>query len=206
MKRILMFLATVGVLAAGAMERIVLPPVARQGGKPTMEALWNRRSDRAFSERELALDEIAGLLWAANGYNRPDRRTNATGMNKQEIVVYLCRGDGAYRYDAKAHALEPVCAIDLRPALAVQQEFVKTAPAVLLVAADTTDPVYSSDAWGTMSHYDAGIVSGNIYLYCSAKGLATVCRGTMDRAAIRKALGLSDKVILHLNHPVGYRE
>ena len=38
----------------------------------------------------------------------------------------------------------------------------------------------------------------------AANGLATVCRGTMDRDALKKALGLGDNIILHLNHPVGW--
>ena len=56
----------------------------------------------------------------------------------------------------------------------------------------------------TLSCYDAGIVSANIYLYCAANGLVTVCRGSMDRAALKKALNLGDNITLHLNHPVGY--
>ena len=51
---------------------------------------------------------------------------------------------------------------------------------------------------------DAGIVSGNIYLYCAANSLVTVCRASMDRDALKKALKLKDNIILHLNHPVGY--
>jgi nitroreductase len=62
--------------------------------------------------------------------------------------------------------------------------------------------VYSKK-WNTLSHYDAGIVSGNIYLYCAANGLATVCRGSMDREALRKALKLPERKVLHLNHPIG---
>ena len=66
-----------------------------------------------------------------------------------------------------------------------------------------SDPVYKGN-WSTLSHYDAGIVSGNIYLYCAANGLATVCRRTMDRDALKKALKLPDTTVLHLNYPIGY--
>ena len=55
-----------------------------------------------------------------------------------------------------------------------------------------------------LSSYDAGIVSGNIYLYCAANGLATVCWRTMDQDALKKALKLPDATVLHLNHPIGY--
>ena len=187
-----------------AMETINLPPVDLNGGKTVMRALKDRKSDRAFADKDLSLQELSGLLWAANGFNRPDKRTNATGMNKQTTSVYVCRRDGAYRYDAKSNVLVPVCEENLLPAFAAHQPFVNAAPLVLLIVADLSDPIYSTGSWNVMSHYDAGIVSGNIYLYCAAHDLATVCRGTMDRAVIKKALKLSDKTILHLNHPVGH--
>ena len=51
---------------------------------------------------------------------------------------------------------------------------------------------------------DAGYVSGNIGLYCAAAKLATVPRASMDKAALTKALKLTDSQILILNNPVGY--
>ena len=93
--------------------------------------------------------------------------------------------------------------LPLRPAIASRQPFAMKAPVSLLIVADLSDPVYSGP-WNTLSHYDAGIVSGNIYLYCAANSLATVCRGTMDRDALRKALKLPASTAIHLNHPVGY--
>ena len=72
-----------------------------------------------------------------------------------------------------------------------------------MIAADVRDPVYKASR-ATRTHYDAGIVSGNSYLYCAANGLATGCRGTMDRDALKKALNLPESTILHLNHPIGF--
>lgn len=206
MKKMILTAASAALISIGglAMETIKLPEVDMNGGKSVMQALKDRHSDREFAARDLSLKELSGVLWAANGFNRPDKRTNATGMNKQTTTIYVCRRDGAYRYDAKANSLVPVCEDNLIPALAAHQDFVKQAPVVLLITADVSDPIYSTDRWTVMSHYDAGIVSGNIYLYCSAMNLATVCRGSMDRDAVRKALKLPETVLLHLNHPVGY--
>ena len=124
-------------------------------------------------------------------------------MNKQTIAVYAIMKSGAYRYDAKGNALVKVCDDDLRPAIAAQQPFAAKAPVSILIAADLADPVYKAP-WDTLTHYDAGIVSGNIYLYCAANGLATVCRGSMDRDALKKALKLPESTVLHLNHPIGW--
>jgi steroid delta-isomerase-like uncharacterized protein len=110
---------------------------------------------------------------------------------------------GAYRYDAKGNALVKMCDEDLRPAVAGHQSFAATAPVSLLIAADVSDSIYTG-ARSSLSNYDAGIVSGNIYLYCAANGLATVCRRSMDNDALKKALNLPDTTMLHLNHPIGY--
>ena len=205
MKRII--IAAIAAVAAGTAhvalsDTISLPPPDLDSGVTVMQALKARHSEREFGTGELSLKELSGVLWAANGFNRPDKRTNATGMNKQTITIYAVMKSGAYRYDAKANALVKVCDKDLRKAIAGHQAFAATAPVALIITADVRDPVYKGQ-WNTLSHYDAGIVSGNIYLFCAANGLATVCRGTMDRDALRKELALPESVILHLNHPIG---
>ena len=184
-------------------EDIKLPPPNEDSRVSVVQALKLRQSQRQFSDREIPLDVLSGVLWAANGFNRPDKRTNATGMNKQTIVVYAIMKSGAYRYDAKDNALVKVCGDDLRSAIAAQQSFAAKAPVSILITADLSDPVYKAP-WDTLTHYDAGIVSGNIYLYCAANGLATVCRGSMDRDALKKALNLPASTVLHLNHPIGW--
>lgn len=201
--RIPISLAAVGMCLAAIGETIKLPPPDLDSGVTVTQALKARHSEREFAEAGLTQAELSGVLWAANGFNRPDKRTNATGLNKQTITIYVCMKDGAYRYDAKANALEKVCGDDLRPAVAGRQPFAAKAPVSLLITADVSDPVYKAPR-ETLTHYDAGIVSGNIYLYCAANGLATVCRATMDRDALRKALKLAGKTVLHLNHPVGH--
>jgi len=188
---------------SGQAESLKLPAPDMDSGLAVMQALKVRHSERAFAETELSESELSGLLWAANGFNRPDKRTNATGMNKQTIVIYVCMKSGAYRYDAKANELVKVSGEDLRPAVAGRQAFAATAPVSVVIAADTSDPLYKGDRV-TLSCYDAGIVSGNIYLYCAAHNLATVCRATMDREKLKKGLGLAGNITLHLNHPVGH--
>ena len=200
---VLSTVAALAALSSVGSETIKLPAPDGDSGVTVTQALKARHSERAFSDKDVPMDVLSGVLWAANGFNRPDKRTNATGMNKQTIMVYAIMKSGAYRYDAKENVLVKVCDADLRKAVAGAQSFAATAPVSLLITADVSDPVYKGN-WSTLSHYDAGIVSGNIYLYCAANGLATVCRGTMDRDALKKALKLPNTTVLHLNHPIGY--
>ena len=204
MKTVVLSIVTaLAALSSVGSETIKLPAPDGDSGVTVTQALKARHSERAFADKDLSPELLSGVLWAANGFNRPDKRTNATGLNKQEIMVYAIMKSGAYRYDATGNALVKVCNEDLRPAIAGHQSFAATAPVAILIAADVRDPIYTG-ARSTLSNYDAGIVSGNIYLYCAANGLATVCRRSMDNDALRKALKLPDTTILHLNHPIGY--
>ena len=204
MKHYIAILFAVGLAVSGHAESLKLPVPDMDSGLTVMQALKVRHSERTFAESELSKSELSGLLWAANGFNRPDKRTNATGLNKQTIAIYAIMKSGAYRYDAKANTLVKVCGEDLRTAIADQQPFAAKAPVSLLIVADVSDPVYHQGRRTVLTHYDAGIVSGNIYLYCAANGLATVCRASMDRNALKKALKLGDNIVLHLNHPIGW--
>lgn len=52
---------------------------------------------------------------------------------------------------------------------------------------------------------DAGIVSENISLYCTALGLGTVCCAPrMQMEEIARAMGLSEQEIPVLYHPIGH--
>ena len=79
-----------GVAAMNADDTIVLPKRSLERGSSIMQALQNRRSSRSFSEKGLSLQDLADLLWAADGLNRPDKHTNASRKNKQSIELYVC--------------------------------------------------------------------------------------------------------------------
>jgi hypothetical protein len=94
---------------------IKLSEPARTRGLPVMQALSVRASVRDWSDRELSLQDLSDLLWAANGINRPDkRRTASSAQNAQDVDIYVFRQDGVYLYDPAGHALVPVVPGDHR--------------------------------------------------------------------------------------------
>jgi len=187
-------------------EPIRLPAPQTEGGKPLMQALKERKSLREFSAKELPLQVLSDMLWAACGINRPDTggRTAPTAKNMQEIDVYVVKAEGAYLYDAKANMLTPILTGDIR-AITGKQSFVKSAPVNLIFVADLSK-MGGMDAAAAefYSATDAGYVSENVYLFCASAGLATVVRGWVDKPALEKAmkLGRGQKVILA--QTVGY--
>ena len=95
-----------------------------------------------------------------------------------------------------------VSAKDLRALVADRQEFAATAPVSLVMVSDVSKVRNHSDL-GAM---DAGYVSENICLACTALGLATVPRATMNKEQLKKELQLGDSDVLMLNNPVGYEK
>ncbi|MGD1047972.1 MAG: SagB/ThcOx family dehydrogenase [Candidatus Krumholzibacteriaceae bacterium] len=193
-------------LAAEAAKSIQLPAPQMTGGKPLMEALKARCTQREFSSDSLPPQEISNLLWAACGINRPEKglRTAPTAMNKQEIDVYVALAKGLYLYDAKTNALNLVVAQDLREATG-KQPFVKIAPVNLVFVADYTKFGDLSKAIKDFySATDTGYISENVYLYCASAGLATVVRGSVDRNTLATAMNLGADQKIVLAQTVGY--
>ena len=168
------------------------------------EALQKRKSDREFkSEAAISDQHLSLILWAACGVNRADRKllTIPTAINAQDIQVYVCRQDGVSLYQPYDNTLLKVSDVDVREMLAERQQNMKNAPLFLLIVSNQEKFRNGSEIYGAM---DAGYASQNICLMCAALGLKTVPRAMMNKEAVTKALGLNDKQILELNHPIGY--
>ena len=193
-------------LAAPLEALVALPDPRTIGGQPLMVSLMARRSSREFSSRELPLQVLSNLLWAANGVNRAEAggRTAPSARNWQEIDIYLTRADGLFRYDPTAHALEHISARDLR-AVTGLQDFVGQAPLNLLYVADLSKVTATNPTERRFyCAADAGFIAQNVYLFCAADGLATVGRGLGNRAALAADMQLNPQQRVLLAQTVGY--
>lgn len=187
-----------------AQEVKKLPQPDMQINMTLTEALQKRRSDRDFkAEGTITDQQLSQLLWAACGVNRADRKllTIPTAINAQDIQVYVCRQDGVSLYQPYDNMLVKVTDKDVREMLAGRQANMKVAPLFLLIVSNQEKFRNGSETYGAM---DAGYSSQNIYLMCAALGMKTVARAMMDKEAVAKALGLNEKQILELNHPISY--
>lgn len=172
---------------------------------PVMEAYNQRKSVREYSKKELTEQDLSDLLWAAQGKNRPDGHLTApTAMNKQEIRLYVFSAKGVSLYSPQSHSLTQVVVGDHRGIVAGRQDFAKAAPVCLVMVADMEKFGSDNSHAQWMVGVDVGIVCENINLFCSAAGLCTVPRGTMDQKAIQTLLKLNDRQVPVINNPVGY--
>ena len=183
---------------------IQLPSPQKEGGKPLMSALNDRKTTRTFSDEKLPMQTLSNLLWAAFGINRPDgRRTAPSAKNWQETDIYVATADGVYLYDAKKNALDTIGTRDIR-AMTGAQTYVKYAPVVLIYVSN-----YSKVNAGELDKEilvgaDTGLIAENVYLFCASEGLATVVRALIDRDALGKELKLRPDQKIILDQCVGY--
>jgi len=195
------------IMSMNAQKQIKLNAPNKSRGTTVMKALSERHSVRDFSSKELSLQDLSDLLWAANGVNRDDgKRTAPSAMNKQDVDIYVIMKSGAYLYDAKNQALKPVASKDLRGDVAGGQDFVKAAPVSLVLVSDISrfGSMASKEMNTIMGAVDVGTVCQNINLFCAAAGLITVPRASMEKEALKQSLKLTDNQILIMNNPVGY--
>jgi len=187
-------------------KAITLPAPQTKTGSPLMQILKERKSERTFSSREIPLQVLSDMLWAANGINRPgsSKRTAPSAKNMQEIDVYVAKSDGLYIYDAASNMLLSVISKDIR-GLTGLQAFVKDAPLNLIYVADYSKMGEMQDKDKDFyAAADTGFISQNVYLYCASEGLATVVRGWIDKPALRKAMKLRPDQKIILAQTVGY--
>jgi SagB-type dehydrogenase family enzyme len=186
---------------------ISLNPPDTTRGLPVMKALKARASATEFDTVMLRDQDLADLLWAANGINRPEigKRTAPSAINAQDIDIYVCLKTGIYLYNAKEHSLERAAEGDHRPAVAGQQKFVARAPVICLLVSDISRFKHGEDSLKLVwAAEDAGIVSQNIAVFCAGTGLKTRPRAIMDQDKLRSVLKLKPTQHLMLNNPVSY--
>lgn len=204
MKKLLVLSLLVLSLCAQAQETIQLPQPDRKMLSMSLgDALQQRRSVREYQKgQEIDRQTLSTLLWAACGISEPStgKITAPSAVNMQDIKVYVCSEKGAYLFNPKANTLTRVCEKDLRPAIAGRQAFAREAPlSLVLVSTKDTDRSPNEKYGGV----DAGYVSQNIYLACTALGLKTVARASMNFDVLKEELKLKETSLLELNHPIG---
>lgn len=197
MKKRLVLCIMLGFAVMLQAQDIKLNAPERKGGKTLLEALSERRSERVYVKKTMPVQTLSNLLWAANGFNRDDKRTAPTAMNRQEMELYVVFDDGAYFYDARKNVLQRVVDGDVRAALGQPNITNEAALSIVMVA----DLNKSSNENARIS---SGYISQNIYLFAASEGLGTVARGSFKGDDLAKALRLGEKQTVILVQPVGF--
>lgn len=188
MKKMLLVCGLIGLmgLPLTAAEAIALPSPDKQGGMPLMEALNARKTSRRTKGDAPTMQQLANVLWAANGVSRADgKRTAPSAMNRQEIEIAVLTAEGLFTWSPKDNTLTHVeTAVDLADQL--------NSASILLIF--TYDKTVQPAAYAQV---DCGFVGQNVYLYCTSAGWDGVFLGSINRKKLAQALGCDEAEVLH---------
>jgi len=200
--------------------RVIYLPLPRLKGDITLEeTIALRRSIRKYEKKPLTLEQLAQILWAAQGITDVEREFRAapSAGATYPLELYVVVGHegvmdleaGIYHYDPKAHVLKLLKHGDFRIELyeaCIRQTWVKQAPVVIVVTAvyERTTSRYGKRGVRYV-HMEVGHVGQNIYLQATALGLGTVVVGAFYDEEVKKVLGVSEQenplYVIPIGHP-----
>ncbi len=198
-------------------ETIKLPEPEYDSATSIEHAFLNRRSERSYAERPLALGEISQLLWAAQGITgRHGFRTAPSAGALYPLEVFLAAGEvqgldsGIYKYIPEVHALKQKVAGDKREKLwaeGLRQPAIKRAPAVFVFTAVFERTMKKYGPRGRQyALMEAGHAAQNLCLQTVGMDMAAVPIGAFDETGVVNVLELDrDTTPLYLL-PVGKKE
>ena len=179
-----------------AADIIALPAPMREGRMSLEEAISRRHSVREFTKEPLNEQELAQLLWAAQGITRREGYRAAPSAGAlYPLELYVATPNGFYHYRPREHQLKRLADRDLRPALyrvGLEQESLLEAPAVFVIAAvyERTAQKYGQARTPRYIHMEAGHAAQNLFLQAVALGLGGVPVGAFHDDEVRRVLSL----------------
>ena len=203
-----------------SLKSIRLPKPAFTRCLTVFKALKNRRTSRFIGRKQITLQQLSDILWAAQGVNRlrgpfsGPGRTAGSASNSQEICIYVMRKEGTYLYEPETHQLAPVAAGDSR-SLAIgrgQGKAGANAPVRLVYVVDIErfqnagfDEPGLHDPEIQKSYYfvDTGLIAQNVYLASAGLGLASWFHNC-DKTGFAKEAQLKPHQRPLFGHSVGY--
>ncbi len=201
-------------LADAAVDARKLPAPALGGKRSVERALARRRSVREYTASPLTVNELSHLLWAAQGITGDDgARTAPSAGALYPLEISIVVGDveglpsGVYGYDPATHALALVAEGDRRAELAsaaLDQECVRTAPVVIVVAAvyGRTTGTYGGRGRRYVQQ-EVGHAAQNVCLEAVALDLGTAVVGAFDDRGVKSVACLARREEPQCLLPVG---
>lgn len=191
--------------------KVPLPPPRYSSTTSVEEAISRRRSVREYQDRDLDLEDLSQLLWAAQGITLPKKgfRSAPSAGALYPLEFYVVTGEGIFHYAPFEHALELMHKGDVRVELAkaaVDQEWVREAPASIVIAGVFERTTQKYGLRGERYVYmEAGHVAQNIYLQAESLNLGTVVVGAFYDEEVQKLLKLPEDHRPLYIMPVGYK-
>jgi SagB-type dehydrogenase family enzyme len=184
-----------------ALPFVKLPPPSLTGSVALEQTLVSRRSIRTYSREPITIDDLAQLLWAAQGITHPrGYRAAPSAGALYPLELYAVAGHvdglpaGLYRYRCMEHALEQKVSGDLRSALcraALHQRPIEWAPATLLLTAIYNRMTAKYGGRGVRYvNMESGHAAQNVGLQATALDMKSVVIGAFQDDEVKRVAAL----------------
>jgi len=205
---------------------IYLPSPQFDGFVSIEKALHERRSRRDFQDREISLENLSQILWAAYGITLPNTdypflgggfRTAPSAGGRYPLEIYIAVGkvhglvSGLYKYFPEGHKIKKVINEDIRSELCVAamgQTMVREAPVSIVYTAvfSRTTERYGQRGRERYVCMDLGHSAENVYLQVEALGLGTCAVAAFSDVKMSEVLQLPKEEEPLYIMPVGYNK
>lgn len=182
MKRLSAMLLLTALALAVFGQDIALPAPKAKVGLDFIDAVKARSTSRSFVAKDVSLEDLSTILWAANGVKSVDAVSSATKANRTipysgdnaYLNAYVFTAKGVYLYQPEKNALKQLGSKEVRDKVTV--EFIKTSPALVLFALDTAKlPSFAKGGFGdALGTGTAGAAAESASLAASGLKLSTI--------------------------------
>ncbi len=172
------------------------------------ECIQRRKSVRHFKDKEIELEKISQILWAAQGIKNSSRTVPSAGaIYPLEFYINLIE-KGLFYYNFKERRLEQEMQKDVSKGLAsdaLGQNFISRAPLIIIICVD-----YSRicDRYGERgiryAHMEVGHCAQNIHLQAASLELGSVPIGAFQDKSVVSTLNLPNNLDPLYLIPIGY--
>lgn len=193
-------------------DTVKLPPPILKSSVSLEQAIYKRRSVRAFSGKKLTQKQIGQLLWAAQGItaekgNFPFRAAPSAGA-LYPMEIFAAIPQGVYQYVPEEHEIKKTGEGDKRKDLAsaaLGQRSVSGAPLIIAICSVYPRITGKYGERGIRyAHIEAGHIAQNIHLQALSLGLVSVPVGAFNDEKVSEILNLPEDCAPLYLIPTGY--
>ena len=185
-----------------------LPNPNLKGKKSLEECIYERESVRSYKDKEIEIEKISQILWAAQGKKGHKRTVPSAGATFPLEIYITLKDKGFFHYNFEKHLLELITSEDLSKKLAQaswDQNFIAKAYLNVIICAIFERTTQRYEQRGIRYVYmEVGHCAQNIHLEAVALGLSSVPIGAYEDNKVKDVLDLKKKIEPLYIIPVGY--
>jgi len=195
-----------------------LPDPTKDGDVSLETTIHQRRTVRSFNSKELTLNQLSQLLWAAQGITEPGafKRAAPSAGALYPMDIYGAVGGGCveglnpgvYLYDPATHSFSLTQEGDMRRDIAMAslgQMWMSYAPITFIITAEYSRIMGKYGQRGVRyAMIEAGHIGQNIFLQSQALGLEAGIVGAFEDGKVIQIMGIKRTHEPLLIMPVGY--